>query len=143
MEATGRRFVHEFFHDRLGIDWSEDFRGVLHVPDHLAGTTAQMEHVGVGVAYNAFVGHTCCMHVVVQKPETLTARIIREAFAFPFNVCGCVAVLGMVDSNNQAALDFDKRLGFVEIDRIEGGALEGDLVILRMLRSECRWLRPH
>lgn len=143
MQETSRRFVNEFFRSRLGIEMSDDFRGVIHVPEIYRGATSNMDHVAVAVGYNGFVGKTCCMHVVIQKPEALTPRIVREAFEFPFVVCGCVAVLGMVDSLNDAALDFDRRLGFKEIDRIEGAGLDGDLVILRMLRSDCRWLRPH
>lgn len=143
IQATDRRLVNEFFLSRLGIEMSDDFRGVVHVPDEFRDNVASMDQVAIAVGYNGFVGKTCCMHVVIQKPECLTPRIVRDAFAFPFNVCGCVAVLGMVDSLNEAALDFDRRLGFKEIDRIEGGGLDGDLVILRMTRADCRWLRPH
>lgn len=143
IEATDRKFVHQFFEDRLSLKWSDDFRGVLHVPDAYRSVTSSMDHVAVAIAYNGFIGRTCCMHVVVQKPEALSPRIVREAFAFPFDTCNCAAVLGMVDSVNTAALDFDRRLGFKEIDRIPQGALEGDLVIFRMTRAECRWLRTH
>ena len=118
IEATDRNAVQSFFADRLGLKWSDDFRGVLHVPEAYRNAPASMDHVAIAVAYNGFMGKTCCMHVVIQKPEAMTPRIVRDAFAFPFNACGCVAVLGMVDSSNIAALDFDRRLGFKEIDRI-------------------------
>lgn len=143
MQATHRQFVHAFFRDRLGLHWSDDFRGVLHVPDEFSNAPSNMDHVAVAVAYNAFIGRTCCMHVVVQRPELLSPRIVREAFEFPFVVCGCEAVLALVDSTNTAALDFDTRLGFAEVARVPNGGTDGDLVVLRMTRSECRWLKPH
>lgn len=143
MEATDRRLVHSFFFDRLGLHWSEDFRGVLHVPKAYEASPASMDHVGVAVGYNGFIGRTCCMHVVIQKPELMSPRVVREAFEFPFLRCGLEAVLGMVDSTNQEALDFDRRLGFTEIARVPNGGLDGDLVIFRMTRAECRWLRAH
>ena len=143
MEITNRQRVMEFFNDRLGLNPSDDLRGVLHVPERFMGDTMQMDHVAIAVGYNGFIGRTCCMHVVIQQPEVMSPRIVREAFEFPFQVCNCEAVLGMVDSTNQAALDFDRRLGFTELTRIPNGGLEGDLVIFRMLRGECRWLRPH
>ena len=143
MEATDRRLVHSFFFDRLGLNWSEDFRGVLHVPKAYESAPADMAHVGVAVGYNGFIGRTCCMHVVIQDPRAMSPRVVRDAFAFPFEKCGLEAVLGMVDSTNDAALDFDRRLGFTEIARIPNGGLEGDLVIFRMTRAECRWLRAH
>lgn len=143
IESTDRATVQSFFADRLGLKWADDFRGVLHVPDEFKNAPASMDHVAVAVGYNGFMGKTCCMHVVIQRPEAMSPRIVRQAFEFPFLVCDCVAVLGMVDSSNAAALDFDTRLGFKEIDRIPNGALEGDLVIFRMTRADCRWLRAH
>lgn len=143
IEATDRAAVWSFFHDRLGLHWSEDFRGVLHVPEEFAERTCDRDDVAVGIAFNAFVGKTCCIHVVIQRPELFSARIIRDAFRFAFDVCGCVAVYGLVDSINAQALDMDKRLGFVEVDRVPGGGTDGDLVVLRLDRTACRWLKPH
>jgi hypothetical protein len=143
IQATNREMAWEFFNARLGIHHSEDFRGVLHIPDTCLGMPANMDDVAVAVAYNAFIGKTCCMHTVIQRPDLVSPRIVREAFEYPFIVAGCNAVLALVDSTNAAALKFDTKLGFKEIDRIPDGGIDGDLVVLRMLRSECRWLRPH
>jgi L-amino acid N-acyltransferase YncA len=69
---------------------------------------------------------------------------VRDTFAFPFEVCNCEAVLALVDSTNDAALNFDSKLGFREIARIPNGGTDGDLVVMQMTRAECRWLRkPH
>ena len=143
LSISDRRMVWEYFHRELGLHESDDFRGVLHVPPEYQGQMARPEHVAVAVGYNAFIGKTCCMHTVITRPELVSPRIVREAFAFPFEVAGCVAVIALIDSTNEAAIRFDTKLGFHEIDRIPHGGLDGDLVIMRMLRSECRWLRPH
>jgi hypothetical protein len=143
MQFTERRPVWEFFHDRLGLHFSEDFRGVCHVPDQYRNQVAQMDHVAVAVGYNSFVGRTCCMHTVIQRPEAVTRKMVRETFEYPFVTCNCNAVLALVDSTNGAALNFDLKLGFKEITRVPDGGTEGDLIVLQMLRSECRWLRSH
>lgn len=143
IETHESHLVWEFFHDRLGLHHSNDFRGVMHIPDECLGKTIQMGDVAVAVGYNAFVGHTCCMHVVIQRPEMVSPRIVREAFEYPFVVAECVAVLALVDSTNEAALKLDTKLGFKEIDRIPGGGVDGDLVVMKMMRSDCRWLRHH
>lgn len=143
IQVTDRRFVHQFFHDRLGLHWSDDFRGVLHIPPEFSGLTAQMDHVGIAVAYNCFVGKTCCMHTVIQRPELVSPRIVREAFEYPFNVCGVEAVLALVDSTNDAAMSLDTRLGFKQVHCVPGGGIDGDLNVLQLLRSDCRWLRQH
>ena len=141
--CNDRQFVHAFFKVRLGLHWSDDFRGVIHVPQVMAGAVARMDDVAIAVAWNGFVGKTCCMHAVIQRPELVSPRIVRETFEFPFLHCGCEAILAFVDSENAAALNFDRKLGFKDIARIPHGGPEADLIILQMLRSECRWLRKH
>jgi hypothetical protein len=146
MECFEPALVGPFFSDRLKLHPSADFRGVMWLPDDrviAAAGTPGMDDVAVAVGYNTFVGKTCCMHVVVQRPELLNRRMVRAAFEFPFNTCGCVAVLAPVDSLNSAALEFDRRLGFKPLAHIEGGGLEADLELLIMTRADCRWLRLH
>jgi hypothetical protein len=143
MKTSDPGFVWSFFHDRLGLHESHDFRGVLYVPDECRHNITNMDDVAVAVGYNAFIGRTCCMHSVIQRPDRVSPRMVREAFEYPFLVCGCEAVLALVDSDNEDALRFDTKLGFKEIARIPHGGPEADLVILQMLRAECRWLRSH
>lgn len=143
IECRTNALVWEFFHAKLGLCNSGDFRGVMHVPEEHDGQTMSMDDVAIAVGYNAFVGRTCCMHTVIQRPDLVSPRIVRQAFEYPFLVAECIAVLALVDSTNEAALKFDTKLGFREIDRIPGGGVDGDLVILKMMRNECRWLRRH
>jgi len=141
---TQQGAVFAYFNEKLGLHPSDDFRGVCHLSPHLPPDMPRaMDDVAVAVGYNGFIGRACCMHVVINRPEYFSRKILREAFEYPFLVAGCEAVIGLVDSVNQAAVDFDKRIGFVEVARIAHAGLEGDLVILRMLRSECRWLRAN
>lgn len=142
-QANDRQLVHAFFADRLGLHWSDDFRGVVHVPEAFRGQPASMDDVAIAVAYNGFIGKTCCMHCVIQRPEMVCPRVVRETFEYPFLVCDCEAILAFVDSTNEAALSFDRRLGFADIARIPHGGRDGDLIILQMLRSDCRWIRQH
>lgn len=143
IEATDRKVVHSFFHERLGLHWSEDFRGVLHVPSSCADAPMCLDDVVMGVAYNGFVGRVCCMHYVVQRPALVKQRMLRDAFHFAFNVCGCEAVIGFVDSNNHQALRVDKKLGFREVMTIPNGGPEGDMIVFQMLRGDCKWLQEH
>ena len=141
--GRGDGLLGQFFEARLQLRPSVDMRGVLHVPKEFEHGTPNMDSVAVAVAYQNFIGRTCCMHTVIQKPEFVTPRMVRETFNYPFNVCGLSAVLALVDSENSAALDFDSRLGFKEIYRIPEGGLEGDLIVMEMQRGNCRWIRSH
>jgi RimJ/RimL family protein N-acetyltransferase len=141
LETSDPGTVQAFFWDRLQIHNSQDFRGILYAPENSAPIF--MDDVAVGISYNAFVGRTCSIHCVIQKKEFFTRRIIADAFAFPFVRCNCEAVIATIDSNNAPSLELVRRLGFKEIARVPNGGHEADLVILQMLRGECRWLRPH
>ena len=143
IETVVPAVVYDFFKQRLGLHASADFRGVLYAPGQPDESAVPYDAVAVAVGYNSFIGRTCCMHTVVQRPELLNRRMVYAAFAYPFTVCNCEAVLALVDSNNAAALSFDTRLGFREVARIPNGGPDADLVVLQMLRADCRWLRLH
>jgi hypothetical protein len=132
--------VKAFFRHTLGVRDSEDFRGVLHVPTKNLGLVTAPDHVAVAIAYNSFVGNTCAMHVVIQQPQYLTRRIIRDAFDYAFNRAGLKAILGIVDASNARALRFDRWLGFKNFAVIPEGGVDGDLVVLKMTRADCKWL---
>jgi hypothetical protein len=141
MQIHDPHIVHAYFHQELGLHWSDDIRGVLYVPDEYLGEIADPSHVVVAVAYNDFIGRTCCLHSVIAHPEKVTRKMVRETFMFPFEVCKCEAVLALVDSTNDAALSFDHKLGFREVHRIPNGGTDGDLIVLQMLKDGCRWLK--
>nr|DAG45496.1 MAG TPA: acetyltransferase [Caudoviricetes sp.] len=95
-----------------------------------------------GVVYNQYTGNGIAMHVAGLRKGWITRRFIRAAFEFPFVYLGCARVTGLVRTDNPVALDFDKRLGFVEEGVIRKGDDDGcDLILLGMLKEECRWIR--
>lgn len=140
---SDRAAVFEFFKDRLAVHGSEDFRGIIwvHKDQAIPGTVMQMDQVATAVAFNGFVGKTCCMHTVIQRPECVNREMLQIAFHFAFSTCGVECIFGLVDSTNDKALEFDRRLGFKEVRRIKNAGIDGDLVILEMLKNDCRWLR--
>lgn len=138
--VTDRHLVSDYFLAKLQLQPTADFRGVLHVPSEYHDSVMSMDSVGIAVGYAGFIGRTCCMHSVITRPDLVTPRIVRETFEYPFITCGLECVLALVESTNGAALKFDKKLGFREIHRIPHGGMDDDLVVLQMLRGDCRWL---
>ncbi len=139
-EVTDRRMVSEYFLAKLDIQPTSDFRGVLHVPSEYTGHAASMDQVGIAVGYCGFIGKTCSMHTVITRPDLMTQKMMREFFEYPFNVCGLECVLALVESTNGPCLKFIKKVGFKEVHRIPNGGLDDDLIVLQMLRADCRWL---
>jgi hypothetical protein len=80
------------------------------------------------------------MHVA-GEPGFVSKELLYKTFALPFIVQDLDVVLGRVDSNNKAALRFNKHLGFQEMCRIPNAARSGDLVVMAMQKTECRWLK--
>lgn len=119
---------------RLGISYSADFRGI--------GVSRDGLSLAAVVAYNGFTGRSCFMHSAIDDPSAVSRTFVRAIFEYPFVQCKLVEVLALVDSANTRALDIDKRCGFKEVYRVEDSGLEGkDLILLRLRKSECRWLR--
>lgn len=133
----------EFFRHHLALTPSADFRAIAWVPSEFveAKLPMKMEHVSVAVAYNAFIGYTCCIHTVIQKPEHVTPAMVRETFRYPFEELGMKVLFALVDSDNQKAIDFDTKLGFKEVNRFKNAGLDGDLILFAMTKEECPWLK--
>jgi len=118
--------------------------GVVPTPDLQAlmwvnPTTTEIEWV---VGFDGFVGKCCQMHVVNLSGSPTPRKYLWACFDYPFNQAGMEFVTGIVNSNNKEAMRFDKHLGFTELARLPGAHDEGgDLVVMKMHKSECRWLK--
>lgn len=139
--VDSRDMVGEFFAKRLRMPFSEDLRGALYVRDVYKDAPMTMDSVGVALAYNNFNGRSCAIHIVVQDKAALTREVVREAFHYPFVLCGLNAVVTSIDSVNDESLELARRVGFREVHRVRGGGVEGDLVVMEMLHDECRWIK--
>lgn len=139
--TSERSLITPFFAAKLGIHASDDLRGILWIPDKYHGHVMKMEHVGVGIAYNCFVGRTAAIHIVVQDRTCFTRHVLRELFDYAFNTCGLNFLYAPVDSQNLSAVEFVPRVGFREVNRISQGGIDGDLIMFGMTKQECRWLK--
>lgn len=93
-----------------------------------------------GVLYDNFLKRSIHMHVASMDKSWLTRDFLFRAFSYPFYTCGVEVIYAPVQSTNEHALQFDKRIGFEEEIRLIGAIPDGDLVILSMRIHQCRWL---
>lgn len=122
-----------FMNARMGIPWSSDFRAIGVVRGDLLCAV---------VGYNGFMGRVCFMHSAIDDPSVIDRTFVRAIFEYPFDQCGVKYIFAAVDEKNQQALDIDFRCGFELYDTLAGGAEEGsDLLLLRLTRDNCRWLK--
>lgn len=95
------------------------------------------------VGYNNFLGKSVQMHIAsIKGYETRPRQLLYDAFDFPFNVLHVDLLIGVINSLNIHALNFDLKLGFREKTRWKNMHEDGgDLIILEMHKNDCRWLR--
>lgn len=94
------------------------------------------------VLFCGYNGHAIEMHVASDGSRRwLTRDYLRACFRYAFVQLGVRRVTGLVSAKNEAALKFDRALGFKDEGCIRQGADDGsDLLVLGMLRAECRFL---
>lgn len=93
------------------------------------------------VVYDGFSVADCNMHVVSDGSRRwLTREFLVHVFAYPFIQCGFRRVTGLVPASNEEALRFDLKLGFKYEGYCRHAMPDDDIVILGMLREECRWI---
>lgn len=96
----------------------------------------------IAVGFTGFLGKVCQIHIAFAPGWHFSPKaMLREVFRYAFHTAGREMLLGIVNSKNERAMRFDLHLGFREIHRLPGMHEEGgDLVVLAMKKSECRYL---
>lgn len=116
---------------------------VCAAPDTRFIAWAEDNQLKMCVAFNAFLGKTCQIHVAMNDGYHFTPRLMLVAcFSFAFDVLRVETLLGVVNSNNKKALRYDLHLGFKEEHRLIGMHDDGgDIVLLSMSRADCKYLK--
>lgn len=93
--------------------------------------------------YTDFTDRNLCMHIASDGTRRwMTRAFLFASFSYPFEQLGVARVTGLVAASNPAALRFDLHLGFRIEGRLRTASPDGsDLLVLGMLRQECRHLR--
>lgn len=115
---------------RIGLVPTSDLKCIGNVLNgHLKGV----------VGYDNYNGASIMMHSAGDDPW-LTKQMLRAVFDYPFNVCKCNVVIGLVPSGNLQARKFNEHIGFKVQCVLEGAHPDGALVLMTMKRGECRFL---
>ena len=93
--------------------------------------------------YDKYDGTGITMNIASDGSKRwMTKQFLRACFEYAFNGLKVRRVTGLVRKDQPDVVKFDEHLGF----RVEGVVREGDddgcdLVLLGMLRKECRWIK--
>jgi RimJ/RimL family protein N-acetyltransferase len=122
---------------RLGLDPFEKF--------HAIGIGREGKPVA-GIVFHDFFerphGNLISVSVAAETPDWATRRNLARLLDYPFNVAGCCRVTSTVAANNHRAIRFNLGIGFRKEGEVRNG-YDGktNLLVLGMLKNECRWLR--
>ncbi len=124
------------------VDWAARTHGVN--PGYTAAVGIGVERDGEiqgAVVFHEFNGASIRIHVVSNKSASwITREWLHVIFSYAFDQCKVKRVTGFTPEVNAHALQFNKRIGFVEEARLKDAEPTGDVVVLKMTRDNCRWI---
>lgn len=93
-----------------------------------------------GAIYTDYRGASIVGHLGGFDKHWGSRDLLWIGFDYPFNQLGCSKIIGLVPSMFESALALELKLGFNYVTRIPGVFPDGDLIVLEMLKEDCRWL---
>lgn len=133
--VNDRERVGDWVAQRVGMQtsWTGGFGAI--------GQLDEDDEIVVGMVIDGLTATNGFMHVAISDRAKLHLGMVRACFDYVFNELDLERVTGHVDADNEAALRFDKHLGFEHEFTIPRGN-GGDVHQLVLWRDRCRWIRP-
>jgi RimJ/RimL family protein N-acetyltransferase len=99
------------------------------------------EKIVACAVFDSFTVDACNVHWCIANPFVLRHGFITAICDYAFHERGRERIFGLVPSDNPKALKLDTHIGMHEVARIPDAYAKGiDYIILRMDKSDCRWL---
>lgn len=138
--------------DRVG-EWVAECmpRGAAWQDFYAMGAEKDGELVS-GIVFENFNGYNANVHIAVSKPTKLLLELLDHAFIYGFETMGVQRLTGLVEVDNEKALQLDLHIGFqIEAVMEKAGSAGQDVLILVLwpqnyLRGRRSWVRaehPH
>jgi RimJ/RimL family protein N-acetyltransferase len=95
-----------------------------------------------GVIYQNFTGESIAAHSAAWDEHWINRDMTFVCFDYPFNQLGVKRIFGQVPEDNWHAQNFNSKLGFKQVARIEGVYRHNIACIVMCLeREDCRLLK--
>jgi hypothetical protein len=102
------------------------------------GLLDKNENIVAGVWYESYTKTSIMTHIAIEGK--MSKKFLTIIFDYPFVQLGVNKLIGPTNSNNENAIRFNHKLGFVEEARIKDAFPDGDMVLLTMTKDKCRFL---
>ena len=96
-----------------------------------------------GVIYENWTGPggSCLVHIAGFTKNWINRDMLWIMFDFPFRQLDCKLAFAQVAAKNTIARAFCESIGWEELHTLEGVFPDDDMVLLRMKRDTCRYLK--
>lgn len=132
MLCLDSEFVGNWVYENLGSVWTPK-----------RGTAIGLLKDGAltaGVVYEDYNGSNVVCHIV-GKSRWASITFLSVIFDYPFNQLRVRRITVPVQSVNKKAIKFVLKLGFEYEATLEGATSSGDLLIFRMFRDKCKYIK--
>lgn len=92
-----------------------------------------------GVVFQNYTGASIGLHCAGLADGWMNRDLLWAAFDYPFNQLHCKKIFCQISATNTKSLEFNRRIGFKEIVRIDDVFDDGPVVITSLGKDECRW----
>lgn len=131
------------YDDESMISWAAERIGFAPRPDVRAVGWREGGSLRAVTLYDGFSKCDCNMHIASDGTGTwLRRQFLITCFMHPFVQWDLRRVTGLVPARNKDALRFDLHLGFVQEGYLRHALPDDDLILLGMLRENCRFIPP-
>jgi RimJ/RimL family protein N-acetyltransferase len=94
-----------------------------------------------GVVYSNWNGFDIETSIALSERFRLTRPMLRAIFAYPFQQLGASRMTARIECTNERSKTFVQRLGFSLEATLSEACKAGDLLIYRMFRRDCGWIK--
>lgn len=127
--------------DETIIPWASKIIDFNPRPDATGFGLYENGKLKAAVIWDGFSDCDCNIHVASDGTDNwLRRKFLVTAFMHPFKQWGFRRVTALVPAKNTKALKFDRHLGFKDEGYLKHALPDDDLVILGMLREDCRFI---
>lgn len=129
--------------DERLIKWAQDVIGCEFRADAKAIGYGNGDDIFAVTVFDGFSVCDCNMHVASDGTgHWLSRKYLLALFAYPFIQLKLRRVTGLVPARNESALRFDAHLGFEFEGRCRNALPDDDIIILGLLRENCKYIHP-
>lgn len=95
-----------------------------------------------GVVFSNYTGESIAIHSGSFDPHWINRDMLYVTFDYPFNQLGVKRIFGQVPEDNTHAQEFNLKVGFKYVARIEGVFRHNIACMVMCLeRADCRFLK--